>query len=99
MVAEGDWVGVRLMVTGKHGAQPSIPFDSGIYNLTEPKGLPFTTQHMHMFKVVTGRSRSTGQRGTTWGRRSSSVLSSDLHRGRLRWSLPPHARASPLPNL
>ena len=55
MVAEGDWVACRLIVSGRHKARPSIPFDGGIYNITEPTGLPFTAQHIHMFKIVDGK--------------------------------------------
>jgi predicted ester cyclase len=55
MVGEGDWVACRMIVSGRHKVKPSIPFDSGIYNLTEPAGLPFTAQHIHMFRIVDGK--------------------------------------------
>ena len=55
IVAEEDWVAFRLIVSGRHKATPSIPFDGGIYNITEPTGLPFTAQHIHMFRIVDGK--------------------------------------------
>lgn len=55
VVAEDDWVACRVIVTGKHNVRPSIPFDGGIYNLSEPTGRPFTAQHIHMFRVVDGK--------------------------------------------
>ncbi len=55
MVAEGDWVVSRVVVSGRHKAKPLIPFDGGIYQVMEPKGLPFTAQHIHMFRIVDGK--------------------------------------------
>jgi predicted ester cyclase len=55
MVSEGEWVACRLTAQGRHRAQPTIPFDSGIYLLTKPDGRPFSFQHMHMFRVVDGK--------------------------------------------
>jgi predicted ester cyclase len=55
MVAEGDWVVCRMIVSGRHSIRPSIPFDGGIYQITKPRGLPFTAQHIHMFRVVDGK--------------------------------------------
>ena len=52
MVAEGDWVACRVMVTGKHVSQPRVA--SGIHLLTEPDGRSYTYQHIHLFKVVDG---------------------------------------------
>jgi predicted ester cyclase len=55
IVAEGEWVACRAIVTGKHDAQPRIPVDSGIYSFVKPAGQPYTFQHMHLFKVVGGQ--------------------------------------------
>lgn len=55
MIAEGDWVVCRMMVNGEHRVAPSIPFDGGIYNVTEPAGRPFATQHMHMYRIEGGK--------------------------------------------
>jgi predicted ester cyclase len=55
MIAERDWVACRIIVSGKHKARPTIPFDGGIYMITEPDGRPFTTQHIHMFRIVDGK--------------------------------------------
>lgn len=54
IIAEGDWVACRVTVTGKYVAKPPIPVDSGIYSAIEPKGITFTFQHMHLFRVVDG---------------------------------------------
>lgn len=55
MVAEGDWVACRMVVSGRHRIKPTIPFDGGIYNVTEPDGRPFTAQHIHLFRIVEGK--------------------------------------------
>ena len=55
MVAEGDWVTCRMVVSGRHKVRPSIPFDGGIYQINEAKGLPFTSQHIHMFRMADGK--------------------------------------------
>jgi predicted ester cyclase len=52
LVAEGDWVACRATVIGQHSAQPNFPIDSGIYNISPPKGERFTFQHLHLFKIV-----------------------------------------------
>jgi len=57
MVAEGEWVACRVVVSGTHRFRPTIPFDGGIYMVTTPDGRPFTTQHMHMYRVVDGKIR------------------------------------------
>jgi predicted ester cyclase len=54
LVAEGDWVACRATVSGQHAAQPNFPIDSGIYNISPPKGERFTFQHLHLFKIVDG---------------------------------------------
>jgi predicted ester cyclase len=53
-VAEGDWVACRATVSGQHSAQPNLPIDSGIYNISPPKGERFTFQHLHLFKISDG---------------------------------------------
>ncbi|MDG7023493.1 MAG: ester cyclase [Nitrososphaerota archaeon] len=55
MIAAGDWVVCRMMVNGRHRVSPSVPFDSGIYNVTKPDGRPFTAQHIHMYRIVDGK--------------------------------------------
>lgn len=55
MVAEGDWAVCRVIATGRHMIRPTVPFDSGIWQLKEPSGSPFTFQHIHMFRVVDGK--------------------------------------------
>jgi predicted ester cyclase len=55
MVAEGDWVACRIVVSGRHKIRPLIPFDGGIYQISEAEGLPFTSQHIHMFRIVNGK--------------------------------------------
>ena len=55
LVAEGDWVVCRVVVSGRHKIRPSIPFDGGIYQVGEPTGAPFTTQHIHMYRIVDGK--------------------------------------------
>lgn len=54
-VAEEDWVACRVIVNGRHAAKPSIPFDGGIYNITEPDGREFSTQHIHLYRIVGGK--------------------------------------------
>lgn len=55
MIAEGDWVACRIIVSGRHKARPNVPFDGGIYMITVPDGRPFATQHIHMFRIVNGK--------------------------------------------
>jgi predicted ester cyclase len=55
MVAEGDWVACRMVISGRHKIRPSIPFDGGIYQVAEPAGLPFTFQHIHMYRIHDGK--------------------------------------------
>jgi predicted ester cyclase len=55
VVAEDDWVTCRITVQGHHKTQPPVPFDSGIYQLTKPKGNPFESQHIHMFRLAEGK--------------------------------------------
>jgi predicted ester cyclase len=52
LIAEGDWVACRATVSGQHSAQPIFPIDSGIYNISPPKGERFTFQHLHLFKIA-----------------------------------------------
>jgi predicted ester cyclase len=52
MVAEGDWVACRITAQGRHKSQPTVPFDSGIYQLTKPDGRSFTFQHIHLFRII-----------------------------------------------
>ena len=52
---DGDWVVCRMIVHGRHKIEPSIPFDGGIYNITEPDGRPFRTQHIHMYRIDKGK--------------------------------------------
>jgi predicted ester cyclase len=54
IIAEGDWVACRTIVSGKHDKQPAIPVGSGVYSVTKPTGAPYTIQHIHMFKIVGG---------------------------------------------
>lgn len=55
MIAEGDWVVCRVVVSGTHRITPTIPFDGGIYNVTKPEGRKFTSQHIHMFRMEGGK--------------------------------------------
>jgi len=55
VVSEGEWVVCRVTAQGRHKAKPPIPFDSGIFLLTEPDGRPFSFQHIHMFRIVDGK--------------------------------------------
>ena len=52
--AEDEWVACRISVKGRHKAQPPIPFDSGIFQLTKPDGRP-SLQHIHIFRLVDGK--------------------------------------------
>jgi predicted ester cyclase len=54
IVGEGDWIACRVVVTGKHTAQPRIPIDGGIHSVVEPTGRTYTIQHMHLFRIVDG---------------------------------------------
>lgn len=55
MIAEGDWVACRVIVSGKHKTRPPVPLDGGIYQLIEPEGRFFTSQHIHLFRIVDGK--------------------------------------------
>jgi len=55
LIAEGEWVVCRVTAQGRHKAKPPIPFDNGIYLLTEPDGRSFSFQHIHMFRLVDGK--------------------------------------------
>ena len=55
IISEGDWVACRMVVHGRHKIKPSIPFDGGIYNVTEPDGREFNVQHIHMYRIVDGK--------------------------------------------
>ena len=55
MIAEKDWVACRVITSGKHTMRPTVPFDSGIWQLNEPSGREFTFQHIHMFRIVDGK--------------------------------------------
>lgn len=57
VVSEGDWVVCRVLVSGRHAISPTLPFDGGIYNVTEPDGREFKVQHIHMFRIVDGKIR------------------------------------------
>ena len=55
IIAEGDWVASRAIVSGRHNSQPSTSVGSGIYSLAEPKGQIYSLQHIHLFRIVDGR--------------------------------------------
>ncbi len=55
MIAEGDWVACRITAEGRHKVQPPVPFDSGIYQLSNPEGRTFVFQHIHLFRLVDGK--------------------------------------------
>lgn len=55
MVAEGDWVACRAIVTGKHTSRPKLPVNHGVPLIAEPRGKSYTVQHIHLFKVVKGK--------------------------------------------
>jgi len=54
IIAEGDWVACRAMVSGRHSSQPRTSVGSGVYSLAEPKGQIYSLQHMHLFRIVDG---------------------------------------------
>jgi predicted ester cyclase len=54
IIAEGDWVACREIVSGKHDATPLRPVGGGIYSISEPSGEPYTIQHLHMFRIKDG---------------------------------------------
>ena len=55
IIAEGDLVACRTIVTGKHDTRPVVPVGGGVYSITEPTGLQYSIQHIHMFKIVDGQ--------------------------------------------
>lgn len=55
MVAEGDWVACRAIVSGRHKSRPGTPVGGGIYSMAEPRGETYTLQHMHLFRIVDGQ--------------------------------------------
>ena len=57
VVAEGDWVACRITAQGRHKTKPTIPFDSGIYQIAKPEGSLFTFQHIHLFRLADGKIR------------------------------------------
>lgn len=56
MIAEGDWVACRAIVTGKHGSRPKVPgLNHGVNAMVEPNGVSYTVQHIHVLRVVDGQ--------------------------------------------
>jgi predicted ester cyclase len=56
LVAEGEWVAVRVLATGTHLGTPSFPYVlGGILADTPPTGRTFAVAHHHFFRVVDGQ--------------------------------------------
>ncbi|MBD2021522.1 ester cyclase [Leptolyngbya sp. FACHB-36] len=55
MVAEGDTVIVRVMVSGTHKGVGKIPINGGLLVGVEPTGKHFEVQQIHWYKLHDGR--------------------------------------------
>ena len=55
MVAEGDWVTVRCLLTGTHEGMGRHPFvHEGVLAGVPPTGKSMAVQHIHMFRLQDG---------------------------------------------
>lgn len=55
LVAEGDWVAVRTTCRGVHSVSPNIPVNGGMFEGINPTGRTYTVQHIHLFRVASGK--------------------------------------------
>ncbi|MBA3822691.1 MAG: ester cyclase [Ktedonobacterales bacterium] len=55
IIAEGDKVVCRLLVSGTHQGVPAIPIEGGMLNTHPPTGKPYQVQHIHIFRMANGR--------------------------------------------
>jgi predicted ester cyclase len=58
LCAEGEWVVVRCTYSGTHRGTSHFPVDGGMLVCVQPTGRTFEVQHIHMYRVLDGKSPS-----------------------------------------